>query len=213
MAEGIGHAGHDPMRVAEAVDRGGRLAPVLDLCARCVRLYVDLMAVNAALPMSAVPLRPRSYTLTVDDARRLRPPGWRGWWSAVGSARDTVTRPLAVGLTTLGVVGLLLTAAPTLSLGSGAASPEVAQLAASPMPNDRTPAALAGDNKRARDHGRGGRGAASDPDAVRRAARGRRRAVRGSPAGPARTADAMMQIDDRAPRGNHLAAEVVWWRT
>ena len=146
MAEGIGHTGHDPMRVAEAVDRGGRLAPVLDLCTRCVRLYVDLMAVNAALPMSAVPLRPRSYTLTVDDARRLRPPGWREWWSAVGSARDTVTRPLAVGLTTLGVVGLLLTATPTLSLGSGgAASPEVTQLAASPMPNDRTPA-LAGDN-------------------------------------------------------------------
>jgi len=134
------------MRVAEAVDRGGRLAPVLDLCARCVRLYVDLMAVNAALPMSAVPLRPRSYTLTGDDARRLRPPGWRGWWSAVGSVRDTVTRPLAVGLTTLGVVGLLLTAAPTLSLGSGAAPPEVAQVAASPMPNDRTPSALGGDN-------------------------------------------------------------------
>ena len=121
---------------------------MLDLCARCVGLYGDLVAVSAALPMSAVPLRPRSYTLTVDDARRLRPPGWRGWWSAVGSARDTVTRPLAVGITMLGVVGLLLTAAPTLSFGSGAASPEVAQLAASPIPNDRTPSALAGDNSK-----------------------------------------------------------------
>ena len=146
MVDRIDHAGHDPLRVAEALDRGGRLAPVLELCARCVGLYGDLVAVSAALPMSAMPVRPRSFTLTADDARRLRPPGWRGWWSAVGSARDTVTRPLAVGITTLGVVGLLLTAAPTLSLGSGAASPEVAQLAASPMPNDRTPTALAGDN-------------------------------------------------------------------
>jgi hypothetical protein len=146
VVDRIDHAGHDPLRVAEAADRGGRLAPVLDLCTRCVRLYGDLVAVNAALPMSAVPPRPRSYTLTVDDARRLRPLGWRGWWSAVGSAHDAVTRPLAIGLTTLGVVGLLLTAAPTLSFGSGAASPEVAQLAASPMPNDRAPSAVGGDN-------------------------------------------------------------------
>lgn len=152
MADRIQHAGHDPLRVAEAVDRGGRLAPLLDLCARCVGLYRDLVAVNAALPMSAVPRRPRSFTLTADDARRLRPPGWRGWWSAVGSARDSVTRPLAVGVTTLGVVGLLLTASPTLSLGvggaasSGAAPPEVAKLAASPTPDDRPPTALAGDN-------------------------------------------------------------------
>ena len=70
----------------------------------------------------------------------------------MGSARDTVTRPLAVGITTLGLAGLLLTAAPTLLLGiggaasSGAAPPEVANLAASPTPDDRTPAALAGDN-------------------------------------------------------------------
>jgi hypothetical protein len=146
VADRIGHAGHDPLRVAEAVDRGGRLATVLDLCARCVGLYRDLVAVNAALPTSAVPRRPRSFTLTADDAHRLRPPGWRGWWSAVGSARDSVTRPLAVGVTTLGVVGLLLTAAPMLSLGSSAASPEAAQLAASPMPDDRTPTALAGDS-------------------------------------------------------------------
>ncbi len=152
MADRMGHAGHDPLLVAGAADRGARLAPVLDLCVRCVGLYVDLLAVTAALPMSAVPVRPRSFTLTAGDARRLRPVGWRGWWSAVGSARDTVTRPLAVGITTLGLAGLLLTAAPTLSVGLGwaatssAAPPEVAKLAATPMPNDRTPIALAGDN-------------------------------------------------------------------
>jgi hypothetical protein len=145
------HAGHDPLRVAEAVDRGARRGPVLDLCARCVRMYADLVALTAALTMSAVPARPRSFTLTADDARRLRPHGWRGWWSAVGSARDTVTRPLAIGLTTLGLAGLLLTAAPTLLVGlggmasSGAAMPsEVAMVAASPQPGGRAPGVVGG---------------------------------------------------------------------
>jgi hypothetical protein len=114
-------------------------------------LYIDLTALTAALPMSAVPARLRSFTLTADDARRLMPSGWRGWWSAVGSARDTFTRPLAIGITTLGLAGLLLTAAPTLLFGLGgaasssAATPEVAQLAASPMPDDRSPAFAGGD--------------------------------------------------------------------
>ncbi|MDF2734424.1 MAG: hypothetical protein K0S97_1047 [Chloroflexota bacterium] len=147
MADPMGHAGHDPLLVAEAADRGARLAPVLDLCARCVGLYVDLVAVTASLPTSAVPLRPRSFTLTPDDVRRLRPPGWRAWWSAVGSARDNLTRPLAVGLTTLGLAGLLLTAAPTLLLGMGstagsAAPSEVAHRAASSEPAGRAPALM-----------------------------------------------------------------------
>lgn len=146
MADPGGHAGHDPLGVAEALDRGTRLAPVLDLCARCVSLYVDLVALTAALPLSALPARPRSFTLTAEDARRLRPGGWRGWWSAVGSTRDVLTRPLAIGITTLGLAGLLLTAAPTIDFGvggamsSGAAAPEMAAPAASPLPVDRTPA-------------------------------------------------------------------------
>jgi hypothetical protein len=122
VADAVGHAGHDLLQVAEAVDRGARLAPILDLCARCAGLYVDLVALTTALPLSALPARPRNFTLTVEDARRLRPGGWRGWWSTVGSARDTLTRPLAVGLTTLGLAGLLLTAAPTLQLGLGGAA-------------------------------------------------------------------------------------------
>ena len=150
MADPAGHAGHDPLRVAEAVDRGARLVPVVDLCARCVRLYADLVVLTAALPLSAMPARPRSFTLTAEDARRLRPGGWRGWWSAVGSARDTLTRPLAIGITTLGLAGLLLTAAPTLLLGvggamsAGAAAPEGEPAAASLLPGDRTPAIAAG---------------------------------------------------------------------
>jgi hypothetical protein len=147
VADAVGHAGHDLLQVAEAVDRGARLAPVLDLCARCAGLYVDLVALTAALPLSALPTRPRSFTLTAEDARRLRPGGWRGWWSTVGSARDALTRPLAIGITTLGLAGLLLTAAPALLLGlGGAASSGAAGAidahapAASRVPGDRTPA-------------------------------------------------------------------------
>ena len=149
MAESTVHAGHDPLRVAEAVDRAARLAPVLDLCARCVGLYVDLVALTTALPLSALPARPRTFTLTAEDARRLRPGGWRAWWSAVGSARDTLTRPLAIGITTLGLAGVLLTAGPTLVLGlgaagSGAAAPEADFPGASLVPTDRTPAVAGG---------------------------------------------------------------------
>jgi hypothetical protein len=146
VADAVGHAGHDPLLVAQAVDRGARLAPVLDLCARCAGVYAELVALTAALPLSALPARPRSFTLTAEDARRLRPGGWRGWWSTVGSARDTVTRPLAIGITTLGLAGLLLTAAPTLLLGLGgaassdAAAPELEPAAASVQPGDRTSA-------------------------------------------------------------------------
>ena len=83
MADAVGHAGHDPLRVAEAVDRGARLAPVLDLCARCAGLYVDLVALTAALPLSALPARPRSFTLTAGMRVASDPPagaaGGRPW--------------------------------------------------------------------------------------------------------------------------------------
>ena len=58
-----GHARHDPLRVAEAVDRGGRLAPVLRFCEQCGRLYADLVALTTALSLAALPPRPRDYTL------------------------------------------------------------------------------------------------------------------------------------------------------
>lgn len=142
------HAGHDPLRVAGALDRGARLAPVLDLCGRCAALYADLVALTAALPMAAMPVRRRAFTLSADDARRLRPLGWRAWWSAVGSARDAFTRPLAIGFTTLGLAGLMLTTAPMVLVGlggassSGAAAPEVERMAVSPLPADGGPTTL-----------------------------------------------------------------------
>ena len=159
MADGTratptGHARHDPLRVAEAVDRGGRLAPVLRFCDPCGQLYGDLVALTTALSLAALPTRPRDYTLRAADAHRLRSRHLRAWWFALGSKRDALTRPLAIGLTTLGLAGLLLTALPTtlLTSGSGAgAAPdrEFAAAAASGAPGTVTPEATDGDVSKA----------------------------------------------------------------
>lgn len=121
MAELAAHARHDPLRVAEAVDRGARLAPVLDLCARCVALYADLVALTVALPMAAYPARRRDFQLSAIEAHRLEARGWSGWWARFGSARDSLTRPLAIGFTMLGLAGLLLTTVPSLVPSAGSA--------------------------------------------------------------------------------------------
>jgi hypothetical protein len=120
------HAGHDPMHVAAALDRGARLAPILGRCLGCAGLHRDLLAIAVALPTIGAPVRSRDFRLSAIDARRLGRRGWRGWWSAVGSARDTWTRPLAIGVTTIGIAGLLLTAVPTFlpMAASDKAAPE-----------------------------------------------------------------------------------------
>jgi hypothetical protein len=115
------HAQHDPLVVAAAADRAGFLPPELADCPDCRALHADLLALAAATPGSAVPARPRPYTLSAADADRLRRPSWRRWFASIGSTRDTLSRPLAYGLTTLGLVGLLLTAGPNL-MPSGAAT-------------------------------------------------------------------------------------------
>jgi hypothetical protein len=131
VAELAAHAWHDPMRVAASLDRGAPVASLLDLCARCGALYADLVLLAAALPLAAVPARSRDFRLTAVEARRLRSGRWRSWWAIIGSARDSLTRPLAIGFTTLGLAGLLVTTAPAFlpmvgslaGASSGAAAP------------------------------------------------------------------------------------------
>jgi hypothetical protein len=116
------HATHDPLRVAEAADRAGRLPADLAACPDCVALHADLVALASALPASGVPARPRDYRLTPADAARLRPGGWRRWLGTIGSSRDVITRPLAIGFTTLGLAGLLVATVPgALPGGAGTA--------------------------------------------------------------------------------------------
>ena len=56
------------MQVAEAADRGGRLGDVLAACAECLTLLGDLRMLAAAVPMAAIPVRPRDYRLSAADA-------------------------------------------------------------------------------------------------------------------------------------------------
>lgn len=139
MAELTAHARHDRLLVAESVDRGARRSSMLELCARCAALYADLVALTMALPLSAVPSRPRDFRLSADDARRLGRGRWWAWSQSFGSARDSLTRPLAIGLSTVGLAGLLLTAGPrmlptvgaAIGSGSAASAPLVRDLATS----------------------------------------------------------------------------------
>lgn len=103
-------------------------------CSGCAALVLDLAAIRGAMTALPVPARRRDYRLTAEDAARLRPSGWRRlleWLAAPGST----VRPLATGLATLGLVGLLLTTGlPGILSGFGgsAAAPAFAP-AASPL--------------------------------------------------------------------------------
>ena len=79
-------------------------------CAECADLHADLLALAAATRAMPTPARPRDYT----PDRRPMPracgaAGWRRLVAAVRRRRGTsFSRPLAVGLTTLGLAGLLV---------------------------------------------------------------------------------------------------------
>ena len=139
------HRRHDSLRIAAAVDRDSDVRPslvrtLLATCLECARLHADLLSLALALPAAATPARPRDFTLTEADAERLRPRGLRRWLGLIGTSRDTITRPLAIGFTTLGLAGLLVATVPGAlpgafqgSAGSGAGAPQrEIQSAASP---------------------------------------------------------------------------------
>lgn len=123
------HATHDRVLISALAAREADLTPderstarmlVAD-CAECRDLLADLLTLATAIPAAAIPTRPRDFTLTAADAARLRPAGWRRLIGFFGSAGDRFTRPLAVGLTTMGLVGLLVAALPN-GLGGGSTS-------------------------------------------------------------------------------------------
>ena len=127
------HATHDPLLVAALVDRdlaGPELdrarAQVAD-CSACAELHADLLSLAAATRALPTPARPRDFTLTETDVARLRPGLVRRLLGAIGSSRDAFSRPLAAGLTTLGLAGLLVATVPTVlpagESGAAALSP------------------------------------------------------------------------------------------
>ncbi|MFL5674347.1 MAG: anti-sigma factor family protein [Chloroflexota bacterium] len=148
------HASHDTILVASLADHSlpeAERGPAQDLvasCAECAALHADLIALVAATRAMPTPPRPIDYTLTRGHAARLRPNPWRRLAAAVGSAHDGLTRPLAMGLTALGLVGVLVASAPTIlqpSAETGGSTATSQGIAASEPIVDAAPAAGAAD--------------------------------------------------------------------
>lgn len=120
------HASHDTILVASLADHSLATSEreaaeaLVAACGLCAALHADLLALRAATQAMPTPPRPRDYTLTPHDAARLRPGGWRRLAAAFGTSRDAFSRPLAVGLTTIGLAGLLVATIPSVLQGQGA---------------------------------------------------------------------------------------------
>ncbi|MGP1674083.1 MAG: hypothetical protein ACTS8Z_02580 [Candidatus Limnocylindrales bacterium] len=125
------HASHDRVLISSLASREADLThderstarTLIADCAECRDLLADIASLAAAVPTAAIPARSRDFRLTAADAARLRPGGWRRLIGFIGSARDGFTRPLALGLTTMGLTGLLVATLP--SVMGGAASSAV----------------------------------------------------------------------------------------
>lgn len=119
------HAAHDELRIAAyaAGDLEGHELTIatesIASCRACARLADDLALIRSATRRLPQPTRTRDFRLTEADAARLRPLGWRGLVASLGGPRFAFTQPLAAGLATLGLAGILLA---TLPVGFGAST-------------------------------------------------------------------------------------------
>lgn len=140
------HRTHDPELIAAAADGtltgpdASRVDEWLTRCAPCADLRRDLVAIAAANRTLPTPARTRDYRLSPAEAERLRSGGLRGLLARIGTSRDAFSRPLALGLTTLGLAGLLLTGGTSIfSSGSTAgAAPQTLSTVGAAIPEDQT---------------------------------------------------------------------------
>ena len=127
MTDTAAHRTHDTLLVAALADRTiagtdrQRAEALVATCGVCAGLLDDLVAIRTATVTLPTPPRVDDYQLTPEDAARLRPGGWRRLVAAFGSSRAGFTRPLGVGLTTLGLAGLLVATVPSVLTGTTAA--------------------------------------------------------------------------------------------
>ena len=123
------HTDHDPLLIAALA--AGDLGPAdreqaelrASSCRECALLEADVRAIATATAALPKPARRRDFSLSAEDAARLRRRGWRGLVGALAGPRSAALKPLATGLTTLGIAGLLLAALPAIQLGGSAARP------------------------------------------------------------------------------------------
>jgi hypothetical protein len=141
------HERHDRLLVAayasDDLDGAARTAAaeLVAGCSVCADLATDLRTLARATHDLPPARRPRDFFLTPADAERLRPRGLRRLLAAF-AAPTLPIRPLAAGLTTLGVAGLLLASLPgILPLGGAASSPMLNAVGDSVAPGEPTGAA------------------------------------------------------------------------
>ena len=130
------HGRHDLLAVAALADRdttdeeAARALAQVDACTECATLHAELISLATSTRQLPAIERPRDFQLRPEDAQRLRPNRFRRLFGSFGTVRDGFSRPLAMGLTTLGIAGLMLGILPgTLSLGGAASGPTSAPAA------------------------------------------------------------------------------------
>ncbi|HSH32322.1 MAG TPA: hypothetical protein VLB31_01740, partial [Actinomycetota bacterium] len=123
------HGRHDLLAVAALADRdttgeeAARALAQVDACTECATLHAELISLATSTRQLPAIERPRDFKLRPEDAQRLRPNRFRRLFGSFGTVRDGFSRPLAMGLTTLGIAGLMLGILPgTLSFGGATSS-------------------------------------------------------------------------------------------
>jgi hypothetical protein len=139
------HEQHDQILVVAFAS--GDLAPadpdrtnaqaLVDSCADCARLHDDVLAIARATKALPPAARTRDFQLSPEQAAKLRPAGWRRLVAGLAAPGSLLSRPLGLGLATLGIAGLLLGTLPSVSLGLGGAAsvPAAAPGGGAPAPS------------------------------------------------------------------------------
>ena len=129
------HARHDALLVVSlaAGDLTGAdrdlAAALVAGCAGCAAIHDDVLSIARATAALPAAVRPRDFQISPEQAARLRPAGWRGLVAAFAGSRLAFSRQLGVGLTTLGLAGLLISALPGTSMMGSAAGASAAPVA------------------------------------------------------------------------------------
>ncbi len=127
-AAGDAHAAHDVLLIARLAGddvSGADEAQARELvasCGECSALLTDLAAISAALPGALpVPDRQREFTLTPEDASRLRGSWLSRWRDRANRQRILLLQPLAGATVALGLAMALLSSPAVLPLASSTA--------------------------------------------------------------------------------------------
>ena len=134
------HEQHDQILVVSFAS--GDLAPddrdravaqsLVDSCAECAKLHDDVLAIARATQALPPAVRTRDFQISPEQAAKLQPGGWRRFVAAFAAPGSIFSKQLGVGMATLGIVGLLIGAAPSIQLGGLGGSAASAPAASMP---------------------------------------------------------------------------------